>query len=50
MPKYQFTFLDKFKKDYKHLKKKNVNLDNDFSQFLKSFNPNDYNVPHKKNQ
>jgi len=38
MPEYQFTFLDKFKKDYKLSKKKNVHLDNDFSQFLENFN------------
>jgi len=41
MPKYQFTYLDKFKKDYKTSKKKNINLDHDFAQFIENFNPND---------
>ncbi len=39
MIKYQFTFIDSFKKDYKELKKKNHNLDKDFEDFINDFNP-----------
>jgi len=37
MLKYQFTFLDKFKKDYKSAKKKNIALDDDFKNFVEEF-------------
>lgn len=39
MLNYAFTFLDKFKKDYKDAKKKNPALDTDFEEFLKAFDP-----------
>ena len=38
MLKYQFAFLDKFKKDYKGAKKKNPEIDDEFSGFLEAFN------------
>jgi mRNA-degrading endonuclease RelE of RelBE toxin-antitoxin system len=37
MPKYNFTFLPKFQKDYKEAKKKNYQLDDDFSELLQNF-------------
>lgn len=39
MLNYAFTFLDKFKKDYKDAKKKNPTLDTEFEEFLKAFDP-----------
>jgi hypothetical protein len=37
MTKYSFAFLDKFKKDYKEAKKKNQKLDDEFADFINSF-------------
>ncbi|NWF66648.1 MAG: hypothetical protein HXX81_04175 [Campylobacterales bacterium] len=37
MSKYQFTFIDSFKKEYKELKKRNIDLDNDFENFINEF-------------
>ena len=37
MSKYRFSFLDKFKKDYKDAKKKNPKLDEEFEDFLEVF-------------
>ncbi|MEA2027357.1 MAG: type II toxin-antitoxin system RelE/ParE family toxin [Campylobacterota bacterium] len=41
MLKYQFTFLNKFKKDYKSAKKKNRALDDEFEIFLEDFEPSE---------
>jgi len=37
MLKYSFAFLEKFKKDYKEAKKKDYTLDEDFEDFLETF-------------
>ena len=37
MTKYEFAFLDKFKRDYKEAKKKNEKLDDEFADFINSF-------------
>jgi mRNA-degrading endonuclease RelE of RelBE toxin-antitoxin system len=38
MLNYSFAFLSKFKKDYKEAKKKNHQLDEEFSKFIEDFN------------
>jgi mRNA-degrading endonuclease RelE of RelBE toxin-antitoxin system len=39
MNKYQFTFIESFKRDYKELQKSNFNLDKDFKNFIGEFEP-----------